>query len=481
MTDFGLAKRLDSEDGMTCTGDILGTPSYMAPEQAQGKTSAAGPLTDVYALGANLYASLTGRPPFQAATLAETLRQVIEREPVAPLLLNPATPCDLQTICLKCLQKEPARRYVSAADLAADLGRWLTGEPIQARPVGTAEQLLKWIVRRPVAAAAIGLGALAVVLSAIGITVSIFWQNAEQGAGVRTQHATRQTRPGPARSSRNQEKLARQRMQTALQGEQKARAAEHVAQRELEETKAWNQYVLNVRLAPSLCEKGWVNNARQALDDCPPALRQWEWRYLHNRMHPELAVLAGHAHRVLDLQLSPDGEWLATCRDTLRVWNPESGQEVACVSDRDLFRVLAFHPGGTQLAAGNDGGFGVSRPDFENIIVIWDLKQQREIATLRLSAGVISITYSRDGTRLIAGLRNGELRIWDTADMKPIQASGRHTNGIVQLVPLPDGTLVTGCWNRTIKFWDLQSGQERTTGGDTLGAVTGVAGNVGNI
>ncbi len=133
VSDFGLARRLEAEVGMTHSGAVLGTPSYMAPEQAAGRIRDVGPATDVYALGAILYECLTGRPPFRGEAILETLNQVVTSEPVPPRRLNPAVPRDLESICLKCLQKEPARRYATAAQLADDLEHWLTGEPVKAR------------------------------------------------------------------------------------------------------------------------------------------------------------------------------------------------------------------------------------------------------------------------------------------------------------------------------------------------------------
>src|SRR5947207_254422 len=138
ITDFGLAKQLGSVHGLTQTGAVMGTPSYMAPEQAEGKKDI-GPAADTYALGAVLYECLTGRPPFRAASVMETLMQVLADEPVPPRQLNPGVPVDLETVCLKCLEKDPARRYASAAILADDLGRFLRREPILARPVGRLE------------------------------------------------------------------------------------------------------------------------------------------------------------------------------------------------------------------------------------------------------------------------------------------------------------------------------------------------------
>jgi formylglycine-generating enzyme required for sulfatase activity len=162
VADFGLAKRVYVDAGDTQTGAILGTPSYMAPEQAAGRLSEVGPRADVYALGAILYACLTGRPPFRAETPADTLMQVLTDEPVPPRRLQPKVPRDLETICLKCLRKEPARRYASAVELADDLQRWLAGEPIRARPVSLGARGLKWAKRRPTAAALVLLAGLAV-------------------------------------------------------------------------------------------------------------------------------------------------------------------------------------------------------------------------------------------------------------------------------------------------------------------------------
>ncbi|MBY0231794.1 MAG: serine/threonine protein kinase, partial [Gemmataceae bacterium] len=150
VADFGLARRLEGE-GQTKTGDVLGTPSYMPPEQARG--SAVGPLADVYALGAVLHEMLTGRPPFLGATPWDTLAQVMSADPVPPRRLNPSVPRDLETVCLKCLQKEPARRYPSAAALADDLGRFLRGESVLARPIGGGERLWRACRRNPLLAA----------------------------------------------------------------------------------------------------------------------------------------------------------------------------------------------------------------------------------------------------------------------------------------------------------------------------------------
>jgi tetratricopeptide (TPR) repeat protein len=174
ITDFGLAKRVDEDASHTREGVVVGTPSYMAPEQARGRVGEIGPAADVYALGAILYELLAGLPPFRGDTTFETLKQVIHEEPAAPGRLRRGVPRDLEVISLKCLHKSPAKRYGTAIELAEDLRRWLDGEPIQARPAGTLERAAKWVRRRPAAAALLGVSlAAALALLAGGVTYSV--------------------------------------------------------------------------------------------------------------------------------------------------------------------------------------------------------------------------------------------------------------------------------------------------------------------
>jgi zinc protease len=169
VTDFGLAKRIEGGSELTGTGDVLGTPSYMPPEQARGKSDEVGPRSDVYSLGAILYELVTGRPPFRAETPLDTLLMVLESEPVRPRLLSTKLPRDLETICLKCLEKDPRLRYASAQALADDLSRFVRGEPIEARPITTAARAWRWCKRNPSIASLTAGFVMAVVGGAIGI------------------------------------------------------------------------------------------------------------------------------------------------------------------------------------------------------------------------------------------------------------------------------------------------------------------------
>src|SRR5262245_33467601 len=181
ITDFGLARRLDGDTGLTGSGAAVGTPSYMAPEQAQGQRALVGPLADIYALGAILYETLTGRPPFRAESAAETIQQVIARDPVPPSRLNHSVPRDLDTICLKCLRKEPGLRYGRASALADDLGRFLRGEAIAARPEGVGRRLARRVRRRPGLVAAIA----TVTVLALTVAVGSLWTLSERSAARR--------------------------------------------------------------------------------------------------------------------------------------------------------------------------------------------------------------------------------------------------------------------------------------------------------
>lgn len=247
VTDFGLAKRSGS-DNLTATGAVMGTPSYMAPEQAAGKGKEVGPTTDVYALGAMFYEFLTGRPPFRAATALDTVLQVVRDDPVPPSRLTPSTPRDLETICLKCLHKDPARRYPTAEAVADDLGRWLKNEPIAARPVGPIERVMKWARRRPALSGTLAVSALAAAMLVAGgvwFTAKLRWER---------DHALNQE--GIARSATAAEQLRARELADALTDvrkerdeKEKARRAEAALKEEAIENEKASRAVVSTVLA----------------------------------------------------------------------------------------------------------------------------------------------------------------------------------------------------------------------------------------
>ena len=208
ITDFGLAKRLDADSEQTHTGAVMGSPSYMAPEQAWGQTHQIGPLTDLYALGAILYEMVVGRPPFQGSSALETIELVRTQEPVPPTRLQPKVPVDLETICLKCLQKDAAKRYQGASELAEDLERFLQGRPILARPVGSVERLTRWCRRNPkIAALATAVAALLVAVAAVSTFAAVSLERAN-GSLVESRDAA-QTHERAAVQARDLEAAAR--------------------------------------------------------------------------------------------------------------------------------------------------------------------------------------------------------------------------------------------------------------------------------
>jgi WD40 repeat protein len=287
ITDFGLAKRLTAQSGLTAPGQVMGTPSFMAPEQARGDSDV-GPAADAYSLGAILYATLTGRPPFQAATLAETVLQVLERDPVAPRQLNPATERDLETICLKAMEKEPAKRYESAGEFADDLRRFLRGEPIRARRAPAWESALKWARRRPAVASLVFVGALA-ALCAVGLAVAGRYNGLLQRA------------------------LSSETAQRAEAERQRAL----VEAREMDSARYW--YAADINLARQYWRDARLDRAVMLLDRQRPRpgasdLRGFEWYYLWKVCHQERnsnRVLPGS---VAGLAYSREGNTLVAMR-----------------------------------------------------------------------------------------------------------------------------------------------------------------------
>jgi serine/threonine protein kinase len=268
VSDFGLAKDLDA-DSRTTSSAVVGTPCYMAPEQAAGRRDQIGPATDVYALGALLYELLAGHPPFQGVTPVATVLRVVSEEPSAPRRAGANVPRDLVTICMKCLNKEPVRRYKTAMELAGDLQRFQRGEPVQARSVGQVERLWRWCRRNPAVAALLAAVAMALMM---GTTVtSVFAIRAEEEAG-RARHAEA--------TAVKEGEHAKQQWTRAEQEAARARQeGEHAKQ---EWTRAEGLlYSAQIALAQGEWEDNNADNAWAHLDSIRPEFRGWEYGYLH--------------------------------------------------------------------------------------------------------------------------------------------------------------------------------------------------------
>jgi serine/threonine protein kinase len=274
--DFGVAKHLEGSDVQTRSGTLVGTAEYMAPEQAEGKAEV-GPAADIYALGALLYTMLTGRPPFQGASTLDTLDQVRTLEPVAPRRLQPTLPRDLETICLKCLAKEPQKRYASALALAEDVRRFLTGQPVLARPVSPLERAWKWARRRPALAALLVLSTL---LAVIGFpSVTLLWLHADR---------ERQAKEEQSR--------------IALAAQDEAETALYFSRIALAERDYFANNVAGTHALLALCSP----------QEGRPHRRGWEWYYLQHLCHAYRLSLDGQPGYVQGVAFSPDGKLLAT-------------------------------------------------------------------------------------------------------------------------------------------------------------------------
>src|SRR6185437_599763 len=288
ITDFGLAKRVQSNRDLTSSGQVLGTPSYMSPEQAAAQRAMVGPASDVYSLGTILYELLTGRPPFRSENVGETLRQVQQEQPIRPRLLDSKLPRDLETICLKCLEKEPRRRYASAQQLADELGRFLRGEIILARPIGPLSRTWRWCRRKPLVATLSAVSGLAIAAT---LAVLIY------GRGmIASALADRTTALDNLKSEQARTLDALAQKTDVLK--QKTEAIEQLS---VEEHKAQDALVEKIAALKreritvyantlTLARREWLEGnlalAVKLLDGCDPDLRHWEWFYLHRLCEP---------------------------------------------------------------------------------------------------------------------------------------------------------------------------------------------------
>jgi WD40 repeat protein/tRNA A-37 threonylcarbamoyl transferase component Bud32 len=388
LTDFGLARILENTQGLTRTTDVLGTPGYMAPEQASGRTRELTTAADVWGLGAVLFHLLTGRPPFQGNTTLDTVRLVVEASVPRPRSISHAIPADLEVVCLKCLEKRPADRYPSAQALADDLLRWRTGLPIQARPSTTLEHTIKWIRRRPVHA---GLLALIALVTLAGL-VGMLWQSRHRHAAL---------------------------IET--------RRALYTAQMNLAE-QAWNG--------------GHIARVSQLLDSLIPSpdqedLRGFEWHYFRSlaRDTDSRWIKVHHEDHAQCIATTPDGSTLAigTGHNDVLLVDPASLTILKHLSNPSIpgSRSVAFAPHRPWLAVAS------THPH----VAIWNLESHT--ITTRLEAGsnwIERVAFSPDGRHLAAVTRpDGSIHAWRTDDWSPTTTAHPGPNNRPSLAFSPNG------------------------------------------
>jgi WD40 repeat protein/tetratricopeptide (TPR) repeat protein/tRNA A-37 threonylcarbamoyl transferase component Bud32 len=450
VTDFGLAKRVQGDSELTYSGSIMGTPAYMAPEQASGRRGAVTTSSDVYGLGAILYALLTGRAPFGGDSIDETLEQVRSDSPAPPSKINPRVPRDLEVICRKCVEKEPARRYASAQALAEDLGRYLAGEPITARPTGALERGWLWCKRNPWLAAAIGSTAAGLVIVA---ALSLLYADKQsQVARQKTLLAQQQTRIAEQQTQIANEEADSARKQseatervTRLAGDLKnsyKEAERRLAAFEFERAQAefekknigrgMIRLVQTWRAAVGAEDPGWQHSARASLT---------AW----SRHHRPVIRLFGGDHAAF----SPDGRALLVVDgSTSQVFDIRTGKPI-CTPKEHNSQVLS-------LAFGPDRAMVLTKIGDETAR-LWNVMTARTIGTVIIPGGQIqTAAFSPDAKSLLicsrkrrprTGLVSGfeefdEMRLWNTANAKPIGSVMKPNEGFHRVMFSPDGRIV---------------------------------------
>lgn len=430
VTDFGLAKKTQADSNLTGTGQILGTPAYMPPEQASGQADV-GPLADVYSLGAILYCLLTGRPPFQAASPMDTLLQVLDKEPVSPRILNETIPKDLETICQKCLQKEVRARYSSGTELQDELKRFLHGEPIHARPVGRLERGWRWCQRNKALSTA-SAAALMLLLTISVVAPIVAFEQAK------------------LRSDAEQ-----------LSGKERQAREDAESQRDLLQRSAYNT---QLNRAHSIIESE-PQKALRLLNDtalCPESLQDMTYHLLKSECSRELGEIET-AKGLISIAHSPDGQFLAAATGGgVEIWNLASRIRVRAIDFNQpgasaSARVIAaaFSPDSKFLCATALGDAGATR--------VWEVATGKQVAFLRCTernSGALCVDFSPDGQTIVLGTatRKGEQPViqwnWRSSTLRGMPG----LSGVCLTAKFsPDGKLLAAAGSsREVVLWNME-------------------------
>lgn len=505
VTDFGLAKRSEVDSGLTVTGQILGTPSFMPPEQASGHSELVSLLSDVYSLGATLYCMLTGRPPFQAAKMVDTLVQVVGQDPVSPRALNPHVPRDLETICLKSMAKEPSQRYPSAGELAAELGRFEAGIPIRARPASIVEKGWRWCRRNPWLSAATAVAALFLVATAVLSTALAVYQTR---VARETSQRERATVSALAESRRNAAMLAMNEGRGLCEAGDFAQGLKSFAQAlefstpdwpDLERVARTNLGDWQHELRPLMhtiehpCNMGAMavsaDGKTLAAGYSDGSLDLWDLATLKRR-RPTLA----HAESASLLALTADGQLVALVDQLgqVHIWEVATGlQRGAVLKFPEFVEALAFSPNGKCLAVGcNDAHVrlyetqtlrlqgepvptsqAVDRlifsPDSRWLAVCWrggtarlvDTATGRQAHELGGHDTVATIAFTRDGKQVATFGKNPGGKLWNLETMAPTGIVYSHPGLVRSAAFSRDGALVaTGSDDGSARLWTTATG-----------------------
>jgi WD40 repeat protein/serine/threonine protein kinase len=498
VTDFGLAKAVGDEDNLTQTGDIVGTLRYMAPERFSGQGDVR---SDVYSLGLTLYELLVLRPAFDEAGRSRLVKQVLHDEPPRPRKVNPAVPRDLETVVLKAIARDPARRYQTARALADDLQRYLDGRPISARRVGHVERAAKWVKRNPVVTGA----AMAVVLAlAAGTTVS-YLKYREADA---------------ARLDESQRVAERDNALT--------REAQRATERDAALADATRQLSNSTfLLAVAAYDSRDVALARHRLAGIDPDYRGWEWHFFRRRSAGGIFTLYGHTSEassvafnafgtrvitgeVTGVAFSPDGSRIVTASGdrTARLWDARTGkQQLALKGHTDWVQCVAFSPDGTRVLTGSwdktarvwdahsgapllelkghtdmvlgvafsPDGTRVATASYDLTAKVWDARTGKPLLEVKEPAQMQCVAFSPDGTRFVtAGSHRTE--VWDARTGKPLLALHGHPGSTHSVAFSPDGTrIVTGGYDLMAYVFDARTGAETLTLKGHTGAVRSVS------